>query len=98
MSFYFFRQLAAEQFLMSRAYDVPAMEQVLTGHAILASGSLPLILRRGGFSLAYTSLALQHQKRTPKTLQSVQLKKLLSWHAPLDQPILKAYQCLATLG
>jgi hypothetical protein len=44
MSFYFFRQLAAEQFLMSRAYDVPAMEQVLTGHAILASGSLPLII------------------------------------------------------
>jgi hypothetical protein len=27
-----FRQLAAEQFLMSRAYDVPACEQVLTGH------------------------------------------------------------------
>jgi hypothetical protein len=40
--FYFFRQLAAEQYFTSLAYGVPALEQVPTGHAVPLS--LPLLL------------------------------------------------------
>jgi hypothetical protein len=90
----YFRQLAAEQFLMSRAYDVPAMLQVLTGHAILASGSLPLIIAPWWlFARLYVSCASASEANA-KNIAAISTVKEIAFmtRLPLDQPILKAYQ------
>jgi hypothetical protein len=68
------------------------MEQVLTGHAILASGSLPLIIAPWWlFARLYVSCASAEANAKNIAISTVKEIAFMA-RLPLDQQILKAYQ------